>query len=97
MVMDFRRNTPLIVEYGLETQKTIDMLEAVYPSYVPSVGLLWTRTPTRWVMRTCTRLVFRVSAERKVESQRHAIRLTTSLKEIPDCPGGEKNVANTAC
>ena len=39
LVMDFQKETrKLIVEYGLETQTTVDKLEALYPSYVPLSG-----------------------------------------------------------
>ena len=39
MVMEFQAETrKLIVEYGLETQATVDKLEALYPSYVPLSG-----------------------------------------------------------
>lgn len=39
LVMDFQKETRnLIVEYGLETQTTVDKLEALYPSYVPLSG-----------------------------------------------------------
>ena len=39
MVMEFQAETRrLIVEYGLETQATVDKLEALYPSYVPLSG-----------------------------------------------------------
>ena len=39
MVMEFQKETRrLIVEYGLETQATVDKLEALYPSYVPLSG-----------------------------------------------------------
>jgi len=39
MVMEFQKETRrLIVEYGMETQTTVDKLEALYPSYVPLSG-----------------------------------------------------------
>ena len=98
MVMDFQKETrQLIVEYGLETQKTIDMLEAVYPSYVPLSGFAmdedanevgYANMHQARVFRGIRRAEGRKSEARNPLDHIFERRYQTVL-------AGEKNVANT--
>ena len=98
MVMDFQKETRrLIVEYGLETQKTIDMLEAVYPSYVPLSGFAvdedanevgYANMHQARVFRGIRRAEGRKSEARNPLDHIFERRYQTVL-------AGEKNVANT--
>ena len=98
MVMDFQKETrQLIVEYGLETQETIDMLEAVYPSYVPLSGFAmdedanevgYANMHQARVFRGIRRAEGRKSEARNPLDHIFERRYQTVL-------AGEKNVANT--